>query len=231
MDHRDKIDQYDLVEIIQVPEEYEGVIKLGDTGVVVEKYDEENFEIECLQPGGSSKWIEPLHLQYIRLKSKDPYNAWVRKSLGGSMMRGSITLGLLVGAGVGVLTGGGLGAITRDLNGILLGSVVGLILGGITGAITGGLTVKTAGTTGGVGVGYFTGMLFGGAFGLLLGALIPSSLLMRAHTENLPVLDALMMGRFETATLIGFALSVLATIVGVWIAGKNYVPRDLKSHE
>jgi hypothetical protein len=49
---------------------------------------------------------------------------------------------------------------------------------------------------------------------------------MRAHTENLPVLDALMMGRFESAVLAGFLLSILATIVGVWIGGKNYIPRN-----
>jgi len=88
MEHQAKIDQYDLVEIIQVPEKYEGVIDMGDTGVIVEKYDEENFEIECLQPGGAPKWLVPLNAQYIRLKSKDPYNTWMEKSLGSkSMMR------------------------------------------------------------------------------------------------------------------------------------------------
>ena len=229
MDNRDKIDQYDLVEIIHVPEGYEQVMDIGDVGVVVEKFDEENFEIECLQPDGPPKWLESLPVQYIRLKSKDPYNAWMSKSLGGrSMMRSSIVLGSVIGAGVGALTMGGLGAITKSLNGILIGLAIGIVVGGMTGALTAALTVKTAGTTGGVGVGYYVGMLFGGAFGLILGALIPTSLRMRAHTEGLPVLDALMMGRFETAILLGFLLSILATIVGVWIGGKNFVPRNLK---
>jgi hypothetical protein len=63
---------------------------------------------------------------------------------------------------------------------------------------------------------------------MVLGALIPTSLRMRAHTEGLPVLDALTEGRFATAILSGFLLSILATIVGVWIGGKNYIPRNLK---
>ena len=229
MDNRDKINQYDLVEIIRVPEKLEGVIDIGDIGVVVEKYDAENFEIECIQPGGSYKWLKPLNIKYVKLKSKDPFSVWAKKSLTDkSLTKPSITLGALIGAIFGVLIGGGLGAITKSLNGILIGLVIGLILGVVTGALTAALTVKTAGTTGGIGVGYFTGMVFGGVFGMILGALIPTSLRMRAHTEGLPMLDALMIGSFETAILTGFLLSILATIVGVWIGGKNFIPRDLK---
>jgi len=124
--------------------------------------------------------------------------------------------------------GAGLGGLTRSFNGILIGLLIGLVLGVITGIPTAALTVRTAGTTGGIGVGYFTGMVFGGLFGLIIGALIPTSLRTSAHTEGLPLLDALMIGRFETATLSGFLLSILATIVGVWIGGKNQVPRNLR---
>ena len=229
MESRDKIDQYDLVEITQVPEEYEGVMDIGDIGVVVEKYDDEHFEIECLQPGGPSKWLEPLDTNCIRLKSKDPYHAWVSKSFGErSLLHRSIIWGTGIGACVGTVTMGGLGAITKSFNGILIGLLVGLILGCITGALTAALTVKFAGTTGGVGVGYYVGMLFGGALGLIVGALIPTSLRVGAHTEGLPVLDALAMGRFETAVMMGFFLSILATIVGVWIGGRNFIPRNLR---
>lgn len=232
MDNQGRIDQYDLVEVIQVPEEFEGVMDVGDVGVVVEKYDEQNFEVECVQPGDSPKWLEPLRIHNIRLKSKDPYHTWVDNSLGErSMMRRSIPFGILIGAGVGALTMGGLGAITRSLNGILIGLAIGLVLGGITGALTAALTVKTAGTTGGVGVGYYTGMLLGGALGLLIGALIPTSWRLSAHTEGLPVLDALAMGRFDTAVMLGFYLSILATIVGVWIGGRNAVPRNINNDE
>jgi hypothetical protein len=229
MNNQGKIDQYDLVEIIQVPQEYDGLIEKGDTGVVVEKYDEETFEVECIQPGGSSKWLQSLNIKYLRLISKDPYNAWITRALIGStsMMRSSVIGGTLIGAAIGALTMGGLGAITRSLNGILIGMAIGFVVGGITGALTAALTVKTAGTTGGVGVGYYTGMLLGGALGLLIGALIPTSWRMHAHTEGLPVLDALAMGRFETAVMLSFFLSILATIVGVWIGGKNFVPRNL----
>ena len=50
-----------------------------------------------------------------------------------------------------------------------------------------------------------------------------------ATIKGLPVLDALMMGRFETAILISFLLSIVATIVGAWVAEKNLVARDLKN--
>ena len=229
MDNRDNINQYDLVEIIQVPEEYEGVIDMGDIGVVVEKYDDENFEIECVKPGGSYKWLKTLNIKYVRLRSKDPYNPWIEKSLTDKpIMQKSIILGIALGAIFGGLIGAGFGAITMRLSGILVGLVIGLILGVVTGVLTAALTVKTAGTTGGIGVGYFTGMVFGGVFGMILGALIPTSLRMSAHTEGMPMLDALMMGRFETAILASFLLSILATMVGAWIGGNNLVPRNLK---
>ena len=226
---RDKIDQYDLVEIIQVPEEFEGLIDIGDVGVVLEKKNEKTFEVECVPPGGSSKWLATLNSRYIRLRSKDPYNKWEKKSFNKSLMQKSIRLGAVIGTVFGALIGAAFGAITTTFNGILAGAMIGLILGIVTGIPTAALTAKLAGTTGGVGVGYFTGMVFGGVFGIVLGALIPSSLRMRAHTEGLPVLDALMMGRFETAMLTGFLLSILATIVGAWVGEKNLVARDLRN--
>jgi hypothetical protein len=205
------------------------MIDIGDVGTVVEKYDDENFQIECVQPGGASKWLETLNIQYVRLKSKDPFGNWVKNSLlEASITVSSIRLGAMIGAIFGALMGAGLGGLTRSFNGILIGLLIGLVLGVMTGVPTAALTVRTAGRTGGIGVGYFTGMVFGGLFGLIIGALIPTSLRTSAHTEGLPLLDALMIGRFETATLSGFLLSILATIVGVWIGGKNQVPRNLR---
>src|SRR5215208_5697936 len=197
MDNRENINQYDLVEIVRVPEKLQGVIDIGDIGTVLEKYDDENFEIECVQPGGYNKWLEILNIKYVRLKSPDPFRNWAKTSFTDkSIHAASITSGTVIGGILGVLMGGGLGAMTRNLNGILIGLVIGLVLGVVSGATTAALTVKTAGTTGGVGVGYFTGMLFGGIFGTVFGALIPTSVRMSAHTEGLPLLDALVMGRF-----------------------------------
>ena len=224
MEVQEKIDEYDLVEVIQVPEKHKGVIDVGDVGVVVEKYDDKNFRVECLQPGGSSKWLALLSSRHVRLRSKDPFDNWIKESLPEKpIMQKSILLGMAIGAIFGALLGVGFGAMTRSFNGILAGLLIGLILGGVTGALTAALTVKTAGTTGGIGVGYFTGMLFGGVFGMIVGLLIPTSLRTSAHTEGLPVLDVLMIGRFETAISLSFLLSILATVVGVWISGKNLV--------
>jgi hypothetical protein len=225
MNNKDKINQYDLVKVIHVPEEYQGVIDIGDIGVVVEKYSEESFEIECVTHDGSYKWLETLNRKYI---SKHLGASKTRGRNDPLLMRRSVILGSVIGTGFGALIGAGVGAITKSLNGIFIGLISGLVLGLITGALTAALTVKTAGTTGGVGVGYYTGTVFGGVFGMILGALIPTSLRMRAHTDGLPVLDALALGRFETAILFGFLVSILDTIVGVWIGGKNSDPRNLK---
>jgi hypothetical protein len=70
----ERIDQYDLVEVVLVPETHEGIIEVGDIGVVVEIDDNESFEIECLRPDGSYKWLATLHTKYIRLKQKIPDN-------------------------------------------------------------------------------------------------------------------------------------------------------------
>jgi hypothetical protein len=144
-----------------------------------------------------------------------------------ALMQKSILLGALLGAIFGGVIGVGSGALTMTLNGTLVGLIVGLLLGVITGVLTAALTVKTAGTTGGIGVGYFTGMLFGGIFGMLVGVLLPPSLRTSANTAGIPVLDVLMIGRFETAMLTSFLLSILGTMVGAWVGGRNLVPENL----
>lgn len=223
------IDRYDLVEVIEVPAKYADVMNVGDVGVVLEKHDGHIFDVECIEPGGTHKWLAKLHVEHIRLKSRDPFSRWEKASLTDpSIMRPSIQLGSRIGGIVGALMGIGLGAITQNINGILLGFAIGLIFGVVNGILTAVVTVKAAGLTGGVGVGYFAGMLFGGIFGMIVGALIPTALRLRAATEGLPILDALVMGRFDTAVLISFTFSILDTIVGVWISGKNQIPRNLK---
>src|SRR5215211_5864880 len=106
MVNREDINQYDLVEVVQVPAEYEGVIDIGDVGIVVEKYSSRNFEIESIEPDGSSKWLAPLNTKHLRLRSKDPYHRWIKKTLVDKpIMQKSITLGSAVGAISGMLIG------------------------------------------------------------------------------------------------------------------------------
>jgi hypothetical protein len=148
-----------------------------------------------------------------------------------SIMQKSVVLGAVIGAIFGGLIGAAFGAMTLTVNGTLVGLMIGLALGAVTGALTAALTVKTAGRTGGIGVGYFTGMVFGGVFGMILGALIPPSLGVSSPTEGLPMFEVLMPGRFGTAMFMSFSLSILATIVGVWIGGKNLVPEKMETIE
>ncbi|HSL31131.1 MAG TPA: hypothetical protein VK900_18160 [Anaerolineales bacterium] len=145
-------------------------------------------------------------------------------------MRRSIIFGGLLGAIFGAVIGAAFGAITTTLNGIFVGLTIGLALGILSGSLTAALTVRTAGTTGGVSVGAYTGMALGGVLGMLIGALIPTSVRMSANTQGMPVLDALTLGRFETAMLTSFLLSILGTIVGAWVGGRNLVPRNLKKN-
>jgi hypothetical protein len=147
--------------------------------------------------------------------------------MNGSIMQKSMRLGALIGAIFGGVIGAGAGAITMTFRGILVGLMIGLLIGVVTGVITAVLTVKTAGTTGGIGVGYFTGMLFGAMFGMILGAFIPMALWTSVLANGLPLLGRLVMSRVETIMHISFLLSVLAAIVGVWVGGKNLVPRNL----
>lgn len=223
------IDQYDLVEVIEVPAKYAAVMDVGDVGVVLEKRDGHIFDVECIEPGGAHKWLATLHIEHIHLKSRDPFSRWEKESLADpSIMQPSLQLGARIGGIIGALMGIGLGAITQNINGILLGFVIGLVFGIINGILTALVTVKAAGQTGGVGVGYFAGMLFGGTFGMIVGALIPASVRMNAGTQHLPILDAFVAGRFETAVLFSFTFSILDTIVAVWVSGKNQIPRNLK---
>ncbi|HSL44057.1 MAG TPA: hypothetical protein VK897_11540 [Anaerolineales bacterium] len=161
-------------------------------------------------------------------KKRSPQRSSKKNISDRALMRKSVVFGSSLGAVFGALIGAAFGAITTTLNGILVGLGIGLVLGILTGALTSALTVKTAGTTGGVSIGAYTGMVLGGVLGMVLGVLIPTSLRMSANTEGMPVLDALMLGRFETAILSSFLLSILGTIVGAWIGGRNLVPRNLK---
>jgi hypothetical protein len=145
------------------------------------------------------------------------------------MMQRSVLFGGLIGAVLGVVIGAGLGAITTTLNGVLVGAVAGLVLGILDGALVAALTVRTAGTTGGVSVGAYTGMGFGAIIGGFIGAFLPKWLLMSAQTEGMPVLDALVIGRFETIVLFAFLLCVLGTMVGAWVSGQNLFPKNTKS--
>lgn len=139
------------------------------------------------------------------------------------IMRKSISLGAKIGGISGALIGALLGGLTGSFSGILSGLLIGFVPAAVTGALTAALTVKVAGTTGGIGVGYFTGMLFGALFGMLLGILIPVAWWTEILATALPILEGLVVSRFETVMHVSFLFAVLAAIVGVWIGGKNMI--------
>ena len=140
----------------------------------------------------------------------------------------SIAFGAIAGMGFGILIGTLTGALTSSWSGIRFGIIVGAILGLLTGSLTGALTVRFAGRTGGVSTGAYTGMLFGALFGGMLGVFIPDSFRAGVASLHILVLDVLMRGRFETTVLLSFLLTLLATMVGAWVGGRNLQSRDLK---
>ena len=145
------------------------------------------------------------------------------------IMSKSIVLGGVFGLVVGALIGAGFGAITKTINGVLIGAGSGALLGILDGALVAALTVRTAGTAGGVSIGAYTGMAAGTVIGGIVGMLIPTSLRMSANTQDIPVLDALVLGRFETIVFSAFLLCVLGTMVGAWTSGRNLAQKNTKS--
>jgi hypothetical protein len=70
-------------------------------------------------------------------------------------------------------------------------------------------------------------MLFGAVLGGVLGIFIPDTFRAAVAAFNVLVLEILTQGRFETAVLLSFLLSCIATMVGAWVSGRNLQPRDM----
>jgi putative effector of murein hydrolase len=140
----------------------------------------------------------------------------------------SSIFGALIGAGFGMLIGILTGVLTSRWSGIEFGAIVGIILGLLAGSLTGAITVRVAGRTGGVSTGAYTGMVFGAILRGVLGVFIPDSFRASVAALHILVLDVMTQGRFETAVLLSFQVSILGTMVGAWVSGRNLQKRDLK---
>jgi len=144
----------------------------------------------------------------------------------GLYLKSSI-FGTSLGGGSGILLGAATGALSASWSGVQFGALAGLILGVLTGLLTGALTVRVGGRTGGVSTGAYTGMLFGAVLGGVLGIFIPDSFRASVASFHVLVLDVLTQGRFETAVLLSFLVSCIATMVGAWVGGRNLEARNL----
>lgn len=140
----------------------------------------------------------------------------------------SSMIGAVAGMGFGALIGAITGALTSSWSGIQFGIIAGIIFGLLTGSLTGALTVRVAGRTGGVSTGAYTGMVFGAILGGLLGLFIPDSFRASIAALNVLALTVMTQGRFETAVLLSFQISILSTMVGAWVSGRNFQKRELK---
>jgi MFS family permease len=142
----------------------------------------------------------------------------------------STIFGAGLGLGFGMLIGIITGSLSASWHGVLFSAILGAVLGMLTGSLTGALTVWTAGRSGGVSSGAYTGMAFGALLGGVLGIFIPDSFRASIAALHILILDVLTHGRFETAVLLSFQVSITATMVGSWIGGRNLIKRDLKNN-
>jgi hypothetical protein len=142
----------------------------------------------------------------------------------------SSIFGAGLGLGFGLLIGIITGSLSASWSGVLFGAIAGAMLGLLTGSLTGALTVWTAGHTGGVSSGAYTGMVFGALLGGVLGIFIPDSFRTGIADLNILLLQVLTQGRFETAVLLSFLNTLIATMVGSWIGGRNLIKRNLKNN-
>ncbi|MBI5943331.1 MAG: hypothetical protein HY864_03105 [Chloroflexi bacterium] len=154
----------------------------------------------------------------IHLENKDLY------------LKSSI-FGASLGGGSGLALGAATGALSASWSGVQFGAVAGLVIGALTGLLTGALTVRVGGRTGGVSTGAYTGMLFGAVLGGMFGIFIPDSFRASVAAFHVLVLDVLTQGRFETAVLLSFLVSCIATMVGAWVGGRNLAARNLSKDQ
>lgn len=138
----------------------------------------------------------------------------------------SSIFGASLGGGFGILLGAATGALSSSWSGVQFGAIAGVVFGALTGTLTGALTVRIAGHSGGVSAGAYTGMLFGTVLGGAFGIFIPDSFRASVAAFHVLVLDVLTQGRFETAVLLSFLVSCIATMVGAWVGGRNLKARD-----
>jgi len=108
--------------------------------------------------------------------------------------------------------------------GTLMGFTAGVILGALAGILVGVVVSKTAGASGGPSIGAYSGMGTGAILGAMVGMVIPDTLRMSPILLGTPVLETLVSSRTETIAFFAFLFSILGTIVGVWVSGKNYRP-------
>jgi hypothetical protein len=134
-------------------------------------------------------------------------------------------LGFVCGTIVGMITG----ALSVSWDGVLFCAIAGSILGLLAGALTGALVVRTSGSTGGVSIGAYSGMLFGAFLGGVLGIFIPDSFRASVAALDILILKVLTQGRFETAVLLSFLVSIVCTVVGAWVSGRNLARRNTAS--
>ena len=143
------------------------------------------------------------------------------------LLQQSAVLGIIIGEIVGAIVGTTIGFLATNLTSILLGFTAGVILGALAGLLTGIVVSKAAGTSGGTSIGAYSGMGVGALLGIIAGLLIPGSIRTSVYALHAPMLSAVALSRFEIISFFAFLLCILGTVVGVWVAGKNYEPKRI----
>ena len=61
-----KLEEYDVVKVLAVPESKENCISIGDEGTIVYVYSVDAFEVECVLKDGSTKWLAEFPRNFIK---------------------------------------------------------------------------------------------------------------------------------------------------------------------
>lgn len=61
-----KLEEYDVVKVLAVPESKEDYISIGDIGTIVFVYSDDTFEVECVIKDGSTKWLAKFPRRFIK---------------------------------------------------------------------------------------------------------------------------------------------------------------------
>lgn len=140
----------------------------------------------------------------------------------------SIIFGASIGTAFGALVGAITGSLSLTWYGVLYCLAWGAGIGLVTGIVVSILAVRTAGDSGGVSYGAYAGMLAGAVIGGVFGAFIPDSFRAAIISLDNLILSVLAEGRFAIGVLMSFLVCLVGTMVGSWVAGRNFIPRDVK---
>ena len=61
-----ELKEFDIIEVLAVPESDRDIVSVGDVGTVVFVYSNDAFEVKCVMDDGSTKWLVKFPRNFIK---------------------------------------------------------------------------------------------------------------------------------------------------------------------